>query len=152
MVKIKIIKKAEEKELADINKLISQISLTGIPPRPITMATYREMLDQRCLFFLAAVGKVGGNQEKIIGVLSVYFARIPTGLIAWLEDLVIDTPYRKWGVGRLLVEASIKLARQKRSRHLNLRTNPIRAEANKLYQALGFSLMKTNFYRINLFK
>lgn len=151
MVKVKIIKKVKEKELIEINKLISQIGLTRIPPKPITMTVYRKMLDQKCLFFLAATGKVGGNQ-KIIGVLSVYFARIPTGLIAWSEDLVVDAPYRRWGVGRLLMEASIKLARQKRSRHLNLRTNSKRVQANKLYQGLGFKRMESNFYRINMFK
>lgn len=152
MVKIKIIKKAEEKELARINKLISQISLTKIPPKAMTMAAFREMLNQKYLSFIAALGKIDGNQEKILGVLSVYFVRIPTGLTAWLEDLVVDAPYRKWGVGRLLMEAGIKLAYQKKSRHLNLRTNPQRAEANKLYQALGFKRMESNFYRINMFK
>ncbi|MDP3764324.1 MAG: GNAT family N-acetyltransferase [bacterium] len=152
MVKIKIIKKAKERELVDINNLISQMSLTKVSPKHITMTEYKEMLNQEHLFFIVAVGKVSKNQEKIIGVLSVYFVKIPTGLIAWSEDLVIDKPYRKWGVGRLLMEVGIKLAHQKRARHLSLRTNPVREEANKLYQAMGFNLVETNFYRFNLFK
>ncbi len=152
MIKIKIIKKAKELELAEVNSLISQMSLTKVSPKPMTLPEYRGMLNQKHFFFIAAAGKVSGNQEKILGILSVYFTRIPIGLIAWAEDLLVDAAYRKWGVGRLLMEAAIKLARRKKSRHLNLRTNPKRIEANKLYQALGFERMESNFYRINMFK
>ncbi|MBI3631527.1 MAG: GNAT family N-acetyltransferase [Candidatus Staskawiczbacteria bacterium] len=151
MVEIKLIKKVKKSELVDINNLISQMSLTSTSPKPMTMAVCQEMLSQKNLFFLVAVGKIDG-QQKIIGILSIYFIRIPTGLVAWSEDLVIDTAYRGWGLGRLLMEASIKLAYKKRSRHLNLRTNPQRIEANKLYQLLGFKRLNSNFYRINMFK
>lgn len=137
--------------LLDVNRLLAQLSLSKVPPKPLTLPMFKAMLSQPDLHLLAAI--VGdGRNEKIIGILSIYFVRIPSGLIAWAEDLLVDQPYRKWGIGRLLMEKGIELARELRARHISLRTNPKRVEANKLYQAVGFQRMETNFYRINLFK
>ena len=148
MFRVIVLKKHSVKSLQDINKLLSQISLTSVKPRPVSQSTLRSILAQPSLRFIAAVAEDG----MIVGMLILYFVRIPSGLSAWLEDLVIDTKLRHWGIGRLLVEKGIMLARKKKARHLNLRTNPVRTEANKLYQKLGFSKMETNFYRINLFR
>ena len=91
-------------------------------------------------------------EKKAIGILNLYFIRLPSGLMAVIEDLVIDEPYRRWGVGPLLVKKAIEMAKARKARHISLRTNPKRVEANKLYLAMGFHRMETNFYRINLFK
>lgn len=134
-----------------VNYLMGQMSLSATRPKPLTSAMMKAMLSQKNVYFLAAVADSTGN-EKIIGLLTIYFIRIPSGLTCVAEDLIIDEPYRKWGVGRILMERGIELAKEKRARHISLRTNPKRVEANKLYQALGFQKMETNFYRINLFK
>ncbi len=86
----------------------------------------------------------------MIGFLAIYLVRIPSGLLAVVEDLIVDEPYRKRGVGRLLMEYAIDLAEKKGARHISLRTNPQRIAANKLYEQMGFRLMTTNFFRINL--
>lgn len=151
MFKIKRLKKYSTKVLREINYLTAQMSLTKTPPQPLTSKIFKELLAQKNVYFFVALARPKGT-EKIIGILSIYFVRIPTGLICWAEDLLVDKLYHKWGVGRLLMEEGVELAHQKRARHINLRTNPKRIEANKLYQQMGFKRMKTNFYRINLYK
>lgn len=137
--------------LSEVNRLLKQIGLSSLSPRPLTRSIFKELLSQSNVYLLGAQGDSGKGQ-RLIGMLVLYFVRIPSGLYAVLEDLVVDTPYRKWGVGRMLIEKSIEIAQKKRARHLSLRTNPQRLEANKLYQRLGFFRMKTNFYRMNLFR
>ncbi|MEK7629073.1 MAG: GNAT family N-acetyltransferase [Patescibacteria group bacterium] len=111
-----------------------QISLTPVPPKPLSQALFKDIINQKNVSFIIASKPDG----EIIAILILYFVRIPSGLTAILEDLIVDEKYHKWGVGRLLVEKSIEIAKKKKARHLSLRTNPIRAEANKLYQAMDF--------------
>ena len=147
MITIKILKKPTNAALESLNHLMSQMSLGPVPPKKISSKEFKELLAQKELNFLVAeAGK------KAIGILNLYFIRLPSGLMAVIEDLVIDEPYRRWGVGPLLVKKAIEMAKARKARHISLRTNPKRVEANKLYLAMGFHRMETNFYRINLFK
>ena len=151
MIKIVRLKNFNAKTLAEVNRLLTQMGLTSVQPRALTPKVFKGLLSQDNVYLLVAKSGDVGDQ-KLAGMLVLYFVRVPSGLYALLEDLVVDGPYRKWGAGRLLVEEAVKLARSKKARHISLRTNPVRLEANALYEALGFKLMKTNFYRINLFK
>ncbi len=151
MVKIKIVKKFSVGLLRSINLLMGQMSLSAVRPRPMTAAILKFFLSQKGVYFFTAVADIKGR-EKIIGALTVYFVRIPSGLICIAEDLIVDELYRKWGIGRILMEGGVALAREKRARHISLRTNPKRVDAMKLYEALGFKRRATNFYRINLYR
>ena len=151
MFKIIRIKNYKPETIREVNRLMSQVSLTKHSPKPLTEEAFKSLIRQKEVMLFGAYSD-NKKTSKIFGIITIYFVRIPSGLTAVLEDLVIGEPYRKWGVGRVLVETCINLARQRKARHINLRTNPLRIEANKLYQAIGFNLMKTNFYRINLFK
>lgn len=145
MFKVEVLKKADKKTLAEINHLTAQLGLSAIPPKPMTLAELKQMLAQKDFYQLVVRAK-----GAIVAGLNVYMTRIPTGLIAEAEDLVVDEPYRMWGLGRILMEKAIELSRKHRAKHISHRTNPKRADANKLYQAMGFKQMETNFYRINL--
>lgn len=149
MVKIRIIKKPTDDLLEAVNLLMGQMSLSATRPKMLTFSVLKSMLSQKNAYFLAASAD-SGPKRKVIGILTIYFIRIPAGLTCIAEDLIIDEPYRRWGVGRLLMERGIRLACAKKARHISLRTNPKRVDANKLYKALGFQQMETNFYRINL--
>ena len=146
---VTILKKATSEALQDVNHLVSQLSLGPTPCKPLTHAQLKELVSQKNAFFLT-VSAQEGKRKKIIGFQILYFVRIPSGVLAVLEDLFVEEPYRKWGVGRSLMEYAIVAAEKKGARHISLRTNPKREEANKLYQHMGFHLMTTNFYRINL--
>jgi len=76
--------------------------------------------------------------------------RIPTGVGAWIEDVVVDERARRRGVGEALIAAAIRLAEESGARHVNLTSRPEREAANRLYRRLGFEERETNVYRFRL--
>lgn len=145
MFEVSILKNSSFKELADINALTNKLSLGLVPPAPLTMKALERMLRQEN-FYLFTIQTDG----KIIALIVLYLTQIPTGLIAELEDLIVDENYRKWGLGPLLIKKAIEIAEKAGAKHISSRTHPKRLDANKLYKAMGFQKMETNFYRINL--
>jgi ribosomal protein S18 acetylase RimI-like enzyme len=73
--------------------------------------------------------------------------RIPTGLRAWIEDVVVDEDARGRGVGAALNQVAIALADELGARTIDLTSRPSREAANRLYQRLGFVARETNVYR-----
>lgn len=145
MFKVAILKKANAKICSEINRLTRQLGLTRIPPEPLSLIGLKEIILQKNFYFL--IIRAG---DRIVSLLTVYLTRIPTGLIAEAEDLIVDEEYRKWGLGPLLMQKAIEIAEKAGAKHISLRTNPQRTEANKMYKTLGFFRMETNFYRMNL--
>lgn len=86
----------------------------------------------------------------IVGTLTLVVFRIPTGVRAWIEDVVVDRAYRRQGIGAALTLAAIERARQAGARTVDLTSRPSREAANRLYQRLGFLLRETNVYRYTL--
>ena len=72
---------------------------------------------------------------------------IPTGLRAWIEDVVVDETGRGRGIGAALTEEAIRLARAAGARTVDLTSRPSRAAANRLYERLGFQLRDSKLYR-----
>jgi ribosomal protein S18 acetylase RimI-like enzyme len=87
---------------------------------------------------------------SIVGTLTLVAFRIPTGVGAWIEDVVVDERARRRGVGEALIRSAIELAEQSGARHLNLTSRPDREAANRLYRRLGFDQRETNVYRLML--
>jgi ribosomal protein S18 acetylase RimI-like enzyme len=76
--------------------------------------------------------------------------RIPTGLRAWIEDVVVDGEARGNGVGEALNLFAIEVARKRGAVTVDLTSRPSREAANRLYQRLGFVARDTNVYRFTL--
>jgi ribosomal protein S18 acetylase RimI-like enzyme len=83
----------------------------------------------------------------IVGSLTLAVFRIPTGIRAWIEDVVVDSSARRRGVGELLVRAAVKRAEESGARTVDLTSRPSRADANRLYTNLGFDQRETNVFR-----
>lgn len=90
------------------------------------------------------------NTKQIIGSLTLVLFRIPTGLRAWIEDVVVDSNKRKKSIGKKLCEAALNKAQALGARTIDLTSRPSREAANHLYQSVGFSMRDTNVYRFNL--
>jgi ribosomal protein S18 acetylase RimI-like enzyme len=87
------------------------------------------------------------EKGEYIGSLTLVLFATPTRTKALIEDLVVDEEARGQGVGRLLLEHAIGLARASGAKTIDLTSRPARTAANALYQKLGFSLRETNVYR-----
>ena len=84
---------------------------------------------------------------KIYGSMTLVIFNIPTGIRAWIEDVVVDEASRGKGVGRQLNEAALEIARKAGVTTVDLTSRPSREAANRLYQRLGFVQRETNVYR-----
>jgi len=93
------------------------------------------------------VARVDG---RIAGSLTLAMFRIPTGVRAWIEDVVVDEAARGHGVGEALNRAALDHARANGAITVDLTSRPSREAANRLYKRMGFEQRDTNVYRYTL--
>jgi ribosomal protein S18 acetylase RimI-like enzyme len=91
-----------------------------------------------------------GEDQQILGMLTLVLFRIPTGVRAWIEDVVVLETARGRSVGGLLVRRSVEIARDAGARTVDLTSRPDREAANALYVRQGFKLRESNVYRITI--
>ncbi len=136
---IEIATVVDDELVAAFARLIPQLSSSNPPPSAEALS---EIVDgEATVLFLARLG------GQIVGSLTLALFRIPTGLRAWIEDVVVDGAARGAGVGELLNRAAIDEAARRGARTVDLTSRPSREAANRLYQRLGFVLRETNVYR-----
>jgi len=123
-------------------RLIPQLSSSNPPP---PAADLREIVaSDATVLYVARVDGV------IVGSLTLALFRIPTGLRAWIEDVVVDGDTRGRGVGEALNHAALAHARAVGATTVDLTSRPSREAANRLYQRIGFVERDTNIYRYDL--
>ena len=141
-VVVEVARQVTDELLRGINSLLPQLSSSA----PLLSTEVLERLirsDASTLF-------VARNDGVIVGTLTLVVFPIPTGLRAWIEDVVVDQDARGLGAGEALTLAAIDEARRRDVRSIDLTSRPSREAANALYQKLGFSPRSTNVYRFNL--
>jgi ribosomal protein S18 acetylase RimI-like enzyme len=122
-------------------RLLPQLSSTASPE----VETLRHVVaSPATTLFVARQG------DQIVGMCTLAAFHTPTGVRAWIEDVVVDGATRGAGIGSALVKAAVQLAEDAGARTVDLTSRPVRAEANLLYQRLGFNRRETNVYRIQL--
>ena len=127
-------------ELVDaMQRLVPQLSKSNPPP---TRDALRAIVDSDASILFMARDDTG-----ILGTLTLILFRIPTGIRAWIEDVIVDEAARGKGVGRILNEAAIDHAFAAGAITVDLTSRPSREAANRLYQRLGFVERDTNVYR-----
>jgi len=112
--------------------------------RPPDKQELEEMVAVDNCALLAARDDAGG---EIIGTLTLLVFRAPTGVQAWIEDVVVDEKPRGRRAGYALMKAALETARSSGANCVSLTSRPARREANRLYKKLGFTRPKTNYYR-----
>ena len=123
-----------------VDRLVRQLSRSSPPP---SASELEELIGSPACHLLVARDSDG----TIVGMLTLAVFRIPTGLRAWIEDVVVDEAARGRGVGAELTKAAIRLAEGRGARTVDLTSRPSREAANRLYQRLGFVQRETNVYR-----
>ena len=131
--------------VAAFDRLIPQLSSSNPPPTESELAA---ICASEASVLLIAVDR--DDADRILGSLTLAWFRIPTGVRAWIEDVVVDEAARGMGVGEALNRAALDRARQLGARTVDLTSRPSREAANRLYQRLGFIPRDTNVYRYEL--
>lgn len=140
-VQIEIASEATDELRDALSHLLPQLS-SSPPP---TLDELRLITDNpESVLFVARL------EGRIVGSLTLIFYRIPTGLKAWIEDVVVDESARGHGIGELLNRAALDEARRRGAKAVSLTSRPSREAANRLYQRIGFESRPTNVYRYDL--
>ena len=90
------------------------------------------------------------TNEGIVGLLTLALFRAPSGLRAWIEDVVVDEAARGRGAGEALTREAVRLAGERGARTVDLTSRPSREAANRMYEKVGFRKRETNVYRYEL--
>ena len=122
--------------------LVPQLSSSAPAP---SRAQLQEIVDSPAVILLMA-----RDEGKLVGSLSLVVFRIPTGVRAWIEDVVVDQDTRGKGVGEALTRAALERAREMGAKTVDLTSRPSREAANRLYQRVGFQPRQTNMYRFTI--
>jgi ribosomal protein S18 acetylase RimI-like enzyme len=128
--------------LAACHRLIPQLSSSSAP---VSAQELEEIIESDTTVLFAA-----RSGQEIVGLLTLAIFRIPTGVRAWIEDVVVDNQARGKGVGDALNRAALAEAERRGAKTVDLTSRPSREAANRLYQRLGFKQRDTNVYRYDL--
>ncbi len=126
-------------------RLVPQLSSSVAPPGTTEL---EEMIACPTTSLLMARYDPGlHGRPAVVGALTLVVFRVPTGMRAWIEDVVVDESARGRGVGRALTEEALQRAARAGARTVDLTSRPSREAANRLYRRLGFARRETNVYR-----
>ena len=141
-VTIEIATGVTDELVAAVNRLLPQLS-TSAPPLTDRQLTAIAASSASTLF-------VARDGDRVVGVLTLVVVALPTGVRAWIEDVVVDESFRGAGVGEALTRSAIDEATSRGARSIDLTSRPSRAAANALYVKLGFEARETNLYRYSV--
>jgi ribosomal protein S18 acetylase RimI-like enzyme len=141
-VHVEVLSDVTDEVVEAFGRLIPQLSRSAPPPdaealRAIVASPASTLLIARA-------------DGKIAGTLTLVMFPIPTGLRAWIEDVVVDEAAGRQGIGSKLTLEAIQIARQAGVRTVDLSSRPSRVAAGKLYEKLGFEIRDTRMYRYKL--
>lgn len=126
--------------VAAMARLIPQLSRSAPPPDRTALEA---IVGSDACHILVARDEDG----SILGSMTLVVFPIPTGIRAWIEDVVVDDAARGRGVGEALNLRAIELAGSLGATTIDLTSRPSREAANRLYRRIGFEPRETNVYR-----
>ena len=142
MIEVREAKEVTPDLVAAFERLTPQLSSSSPAP---TSGELAEIVASDATVLLVAV-----DAEVIVGSMTLVLFRIPTGMRAWIEDVVVDGESRGKGVGAALIRRALEIAANRGARTVDLTSRPSREAANRLYQRLGFEPRSTNVYRYDV--
>jgi ribosomal protein S18 acetylase RimI-like enzyme len=140
-VDVEVVKETSDELVDAFRRLLPQLSRSA---KPLDAEGIRVLTTWQGNHLLLA--RVDG---EVVGALTLVMFPIPTGLRAWIEDVVVDEEARGQGVGAAMTQAAVRLARDAGARTVDLTSRPSREAANRLYERLGFRLRDSNVYRLS---
>jgi len=138
-VRVEVLQEVTDEAVAAFGRLLPQLS-RGAPPLD------RAALD-RIVGSAATTLLIARASGQIAGTLSLVMFPIPTGVRAWIEDVIVDEAARGQGIGEALTMEALRIAERAGARTADLTSRPSREAAGRLYDRLGFQSRSTRMYR-----
>ncbi len=144
MIEVRSVTEVDSNLVAAFERLTPQLSSSAPPP---TSGELAAIVNSDATVLLIALDTEQTGPDAIVGSMTLAVFRIPTGVRAWIEDVVVDTAARGQGVGEALNRKALAIAGDRGARTVDLTSRPSREAANRLYQRIGFVKRETNVYR-----
>jgi ribosomal protein S18 acetylase RimI-like enzyme len=144
---ITILHEVTDEVVQAFQRLVPQLSTSAAAP---TREEIQAMVDSDCS--IVFIARDPDEHGPIIGSLTLIVFRVPTGVRAWIEDVIVDEAARGKGLGETLTRAALEEARRRGTKTVDLTSRPTREAANRLYVRVGFVLRQSNLYRYDLTK
>ncbi len=141
-ISIKEVKEASKEIYNAMIELLSQLTSSELA---FSQKDLERIVASKSSILFTALDETLNN--KIVGILTLVLVDIPTGMLAKIEDVVVDKTARGRGIGEAITLAAIQRAKELGITKIDLTSNPKREAANRLYQRLGFKQRTTNVYR-----
>jgi len=138
-VRVEELREVTDEVVEAFNRLLPQLSRSA---PPLDRAALERIAGSDATTLLVAWA-----DGRLAGTLSLVLFPIPTGIRAWIEDVVVDEAARGQGIGEALTVAALRLAEEAGARTVDLTSRASREAAGRLYERVGFQSRETRFYR-----
>jgi len=129
-------RRARQDDMRGIYNCLRQM-VTFIPDSSEWPSLGRRFFEQQCVSAFVAESSDQGGRQQIVGYASVCFeTKIRGGTIGHVEDVVVDSKFRRGGVGLMLVRAMQSEARMRGAYRLYLECSD---ENTRFYSEAGFN-------------
>jgi ribosomal protein S18 acetylase RimI-like enzyme len=136
---VEVLDEVTDEVVEAFGRLLPQLSSSA---KPLDAAALRAIVASPAVTVLIA--RADG---QIVGSLTLAMFPLPTGLRAWIEDVVVDESARGRGVGAELTQEALRLAAAAGAKTVDLTSRPSREAAGRLYERAGFEQRETRLYR-----
>jgi ribosomal protein S18 acetylase RimI-like enzyme len=138
-VRVEELREVTDEVVETFNRLLPQLSRSA---PPLDRAALERIAGSDATTLLVAWA-----DGRLAGTLSLVMFPIPTGIRAWIEDVVVDGAARGQGIGEALTMEALRLAEAAGARTVDLTSRASREAAGRLYERVGFQSRETRFYR-----
>ncbi len=138
-VRVEVLREVTDEVVETFNRLLPQLSRSA---PPLDRAAVQRIVGSDATTLLVA-----RSDGRIAGTLTLVVFPIPTGIRAWIEDVVVDEAARGQGIGEALTVEALRLAGAAGARTVDLTSRASREAAGRLYERVGFKSRETRFYR-----
>jgi ribosomal protein S18 acetylase RimI-like enzyme len=146
-VHVEVLQQVTDETVKAFGRLLPQLSRSA---PPLDHAALARVVGAECNTVLIARSDTTGSPGEIIGTLTLAMFPIPTGVRAWIEDVVVDEAATRQGAGTVLTQEALRIARERGARTVDLTSRPSRVAAGLLYEGLGFERRESRLYRFSL--
>jgi ribosomal protein S18 acetylase RimI-like enzyme len=138
-VHVEVLREVTDEAVEAFRRLTPQLSSSADPP------DHRAL--NRIVSSSASTLLIARSGDEITGTLTLVMFPIPTGIRAWIEDVIVDEAARGQGIGEILTTEALNLAKAAGARTVDLTSRPSREAAGRLYERVGFKSRTTRHYR-----
>ena len=130
------IRKAEKADLPQIFALYRELQPDDPPTNEdLAIAVWEQALNSGVTYFVA--------ESDCAIVATCYIAVIPNitrqcAPIGFIENVITSAPYRRYGIGKKLLETVVEYAKAQGCYKVTLQSNIKRTEAHEFYESIGF--------------